>query len=70
MGRQRLGDTKVKLDKLVFKQTIDVETARQAFEAGEGDDAPVPAGKYADAQAAYPEHHHHHQRRFVLLRLR
>jgi ABC-type oligopeptide transport system substrate-binding subunit len=50
-----LGDTKVKLDKLVFKQTIDVETAYQAFEAGEGDDAPVPAGKYADAQAAYPQ---------------
>jgi len=50
-----LGDTEVKLDKLVFKQTIDVETAYQAFEAGEGDDAPVPAGKYADAQAAYPQ---------------
>ena len=50
-----LGDTKVKLDKLVFKQTIDVETAYQAFEAGEGDDAPVPAGKFADAQSAYPK---------------
>jgi ABC-type oligopeptide transport system substrate-binding subunit len=50
-----LGDTKVKLDKLVFKQTIDVETAYQAFEAGEGDDAPIPAGKFADAQSAYPK---------------
>ena len=48
------GDTEVKLDKLVFKQTIDVETAYQAFEAGEGDDAPVPPGKYQDALAAYP----------------
>jgi ABC-type oligopeptide transport system substrate-binding subunit len=48
------GDTEVKLDKLVFKQTIDVETAFQAFEAGEGDDAPVPSGKYQDALATYP----------------
>jgi ABC-type oligopeptide transport system substrate-binding subunit len=47
------GDTEVKLDKLVFKQTIDVETAYQAFEAGEGDDAPVPSGKFQDALAAY-----------------
>ncbi|MCU1370635.1 MAG: ABC-type oligopeptide transport system, periplasmic component [Ilumatobacteraceae bacterium] len=54
-GGNVLGDTEVKLDKLVFKQTIDVETAYQAFEAGEGDDAPVPAGKYKDAQAAYPQ---------------
>lgn len=49
------GDTKVKLDKLVFAQTIDVETAYQAFEAGEGDNAPVPSGKYQDAMAAYPK---------------
>ena len=52
-GGNVLGDTKVKLDKLVFKQTIDVETAYQAFESGEGDDAPVPSGKYQDALAAY-----------------
>ena len=49
------GDTEVKLDKLVFKQTVDVETAYQAFEAGEGDNAPVPPGKYGDARAAYPK---------------
>ncbi|MBX3286663.1 MAG: peptide ABC transporter substrate-binding protein [Acidimicrobiales bacterium] len=49
------GDTEVNLDKLVFKQTIDVETAYQAFESGEGDDAPVPSGKYQDAMAAYPQ---------------
>lgn len=48
------GDTEVKLDKLVFKQTIDVETAYQAFESGEGDDAPVPPGKFQDALDAYP----------------
>ena len=33
-GGNVYGDTEVKLDKLVFKQTIDVETAFQAFEAG------------------------------------
>jgi ABC-type oligopeptide transport system substrate-binding subunit len=54
-GGNVVGDTKVKLDKLVFKQTIDVETAYQAFEAGEGDDAPIPAGKFQDAQDAYPK---------------
>lgn len=53
-GGNVYGDTEVKLDKLVFKQTIDVETAFQAFEAGEGHDAPVPSGKYQDAMAAYP----------------
>lgn len=53
-GGNVYGDTEVKLDKLVFKQTIDVETAFQAFEAGEGDDAPVPSGKYQDALNTYP----------------
>ncbi|QXC61720.1 peptide ABC transporter substrate-binding protein [Aquihabitans sp. G128] len=47
------GDTEVHLDKLVFKASLDVETAYQTFEAGEGDDAPVPSGKYKDALAAY-----------------
>ncbi|MCB0997152.1 MAG: peptide ABC transporter substrate-binding protein [Acidimicrobiales bacterium] len=47
------GDTEVKLDKLVFKQTIDVETAYQAFEAGEGDAAPIPSGQYAAARETY-----------------
>lgn len=49
------GDTEVFLDSIVFKMTIDVETAFQTFEAGEGDSAPIPSGKYADAQAAYPK---------------
>lgn len=48
------GDKEVFLDKLVFKQTIDVETAFQTFEAGDGDDAPVPSGKYQDAMKTYP----------------
>jgi oligopeptide transport system substrate-binding protein len=48
------GDTEVKLDKLVFKQTIDVDTAYQAFDAGEGHSAPVPSGQYAVARETYP----------------
>lgn len=48
------GDTEVKLEKLVFKSTIDVETAFQAFESGEGDNATVPSGKFQDALATYP----------------
>ena len=49
------GDTEVKLDKVVFKMSKDVETAFQTFEAGEGDDAPVPSGKYQSALSAYPK---------------
>lgn len=48
------GDTEVKLDELVFKTTIDVETAYQAFESGEGESAPVPPGQYTAAAEAYP----------------
>ncbi|MCU1499778.1 MAG: ABC-type oligopeptide transport system, periplasmic component [Acidimicrobiales bacterium] len=47
------GDTEVHLDKLVFKSSIDVETAFQTFESGEGDSAPVPSGKYQDALGTY-----------------
>ncbi|HEX2575700.1 MAG TPA: peptide ABC transporter substrate-binding protein [Aquihabitans sp.] len=49
------GDTEVKLERLVFKPSIDVETAYQTFEAGEGDIAPIPSGKYQAALAAYPK---------------
>ena len=49
-----LGDTKAKLDKITFKLTTDVESAYQAFSAGEGDNATIPAGKYKEATAAYP----------------
>ena len=48
------GDTQVHLAKLTFKMSIDVESAYQTFEAGEGDSAPVPAGKFKSALEAYP----------------
>ena len=47
------GDTKVHLDKIIFKSTADLGTAYQAFDSGDGDDAPIPPGKYGTAQAAY-----------------
>ncbi len=49
------GDTEVKLDTLTFKATDSVETAYQAFESGEGDNAPVPSGQYQAAMSAYPK---------------
>ena len=49
-----LGDTKAKLDKITFKLTTDVESAYQAFDSGEGDNSTIPAGKYAEATAKYP----------------
>jgi oligopeptide transport system substrate-binding protein len=49
------GDTEVKLDRLVFKTTIDVDTAYQAFDAGEGESAPVPPGRYTEAKENYPQ---------------
>ena len=49
------GDTEVFLEKVEFKMTDSVETAFQTFEAGEGDSAPIPSGKYQDAMAAYPQ---------------
>lgn len=49
------GDTEVFLDKIQFKMTDSVETAFQTFEAGEGDSAPIPSGKYQDAMKAYPK---------------
>jgi len=48
-----LGDTKAKLDKITFKLTTDVESAYQAFSAGEGDSSSIPSGKYAEATAQY-----------------
>lgn len=47
------GDTKVHLDKIIFKATIDVGTAYQAFQSGEGDSAPIPPGQVKSAQAAF-----------------
>ena len=49
-----LGDKKAKLDKITFKLTTDVESAYTAFDSGEGDNASIPGGKYAEATAKYP----------------
>ena len=54
-GGNVYGDKSVNLDKIVFKSTIDVETAYQAFDAGEGDSAPVPSGQYATAMETYKQ---------------
>lgn len=48
------GDTKVHLAKIIFKATSDVPTAYQAFDSGQGDDAPIPPGQYAAAEKKYP----------------
>ena len=47
------GDKKVHLDKLIFKSSDSVETAYQTFQAGEGNDAPIPSGQYKSAQSTY-----------------
>jgi len=47
------GDKKVHLDKIIFKSTADVGTAYQAFDSGEGNTAPIPPGKYGEAQQRY-----------------
>lgn len=47
------GDTKVNLDRITFKTTKDVETAYQAFEAGEGQTATIPPGQYGPATEKY-----------------
>ncbi|MFN8051822.1 MAG: peptide ABC transporter substrate-binding protein [Acidimicrobiales bacterium] len=49
-----LGDKKAKLDKITFKLTTDVESAYTAFDSGEGDNATIPSGKYAEATTKYP----------------
>jgi ABC-type transport system substrate-binding protein len=48
------GNTSAKLDKLTFKISKDVESAYSSFESGEYDTATIPPGRYADAQANYP----------------
>lgn len=53
-GGNVYGDTEVKLERLTFKTTIDVDTAYQAFDAGEGHSAPVPPGRYTEAAETYP----------------
>ncbi len=48
------GDTEVKLDEIVFKTTIDVESAYTTFAAGQGESGPVPPTKFAEADESYP----------------
>jgi ABC-type oligopeptide transport system substrate-binding subunit len=47
------GDTQAKLDKITFKISADVDSAYNAFEAGEGDTATIPSGRYADADSKW-----------------
>lgn len=42
------------LDKITFMISGDVEASYQSFEAGEGDSATIPPGKYGAAKEAYP----------------
>ncbi|MDQ3480411.1 MAG: ABC transporter substrate-binding protein [Actinomycetota bacterium] len=47
------GDTEVKLDKLTFKVSQDVDSAYASFEAGEGDNANIPPARVTEAQETY-----------------
>jgi ABC-type oligopeptide transport system substrate-binding subunit len=47
------GDTRAKLDRLVFKISKDPESAYTDFEAGNLMSATIPSGRYADARAKY-----------------
>jgi len=48
-----MGNTKAKLDKIVFKVSKDVESAYTDFEAGNTMTATIPSGQFGPAQAAY-----------------
>ncbi|MGB2756874.1 MAG: ABC transporter substrate-binding protein, partial [Acidimicrobiia bacterium] len=47
------GDKKVNLDKITIKTTVDVESAFQAFEAGDGQTATIPSGQFGPAMDKY-----------------
>jgi ABC-type oligopeptide transport system substrate-binding subunit len=47
------GNERAKLDKITFKISQDIESAYNAFEAGEGDIANVPPGRYKEAGDNY-----------------
>ena len=49
-----LGDTRARLDKITFKITKDPATAYTDFESGNVMTAVIPPGRFADAQATYP----------------
>jgi ABC-type oligopeptide transport system substrate-binding subunit len=47
------GNTEAKLDRIVFRPTADPDTAYNAFEAGEGDNANIPPGRVTEADENY-----------------
>jgi ABC-type oligopeptide transport system substrate-binding subunit len=49
------GTTKVHLAKIDFKISQDVQSAFQAFQSGEGDNATIPQGQYKATMAQYPD---------------
>ncbi len=57
-----------RLDSIVFRVSADPDTSYNALEAGEGDNANIPAGRITDAQADLGQHHRRGHSRFVSLR--
>jgi oligopeptide transport system substrate-binding protein len=53
-GGNVMGDTETGVDRLIFRISADQDSAYAAFEAGEGDNATIPAGRYAEATSRYP----------------
>ena len=47
------GDTEANLDKITFMISADVEGAYQAFESGEGQNATIPSGSFAEAKEKF-----------------
>ena len=64
------GNKRAKLDKITFKISQDVESAYNSFEAGEGDTATIPPGRYKEARDNYGTTIRHRDRRLLLLQLR
>jgi oligopeptide transport system substrate-binding protein len=52
-GGDIFGNTSATLDKLTFRVSGDVDSAYNAFEAGEGDLANIPPGRYEEANTNY-----------------
>jgi oligopeptide transport system substrate-binding protein len=47
------GNTQALLDRITFRTSPDVDTAYNAFEAGEGDTAVIPPGRFSEANDNY-----------------
>jgi oligopeptide transport system substrate-binding protein len=52
-GGDILGNDRATLDKITFRVSQDIESAYNAFEAGDGDLATTPAGRLKEADEAY-----------------